>query len=75
MAKELIDKEINSQDMVLSWLFNMGIFDWTDPDVRGPEGIRSMWYSAVLGHRLFKLISQEESKVIAFLILSFGEDN
>ena len=37
MAEEVFDKEANAHDIVLTHLFKMGIFDWTKPDVCGPD--------------------------------------
>ena len=63
MATETLDKTVQQSDRVLHRLFNIRIFDWAGFDMRGPEGVQSMQYSALLGHQLFKMIEEQSTKV------------
>ena len=63
MAFELVDNHVRQKDHVLHHLIRIGIHDWASFDVRGPEGIWSMTYAAVIRNRLFKLLEEESTKV------------
>ena len=60
---ELIDNHVRQKDHILYCLIQISINDWMGFDVRGPEGIQSMTYSAVMGNHLFKLLEEESMKV------------
>ena len=62
-AFELIDNHVHQKDHVLHRLIQIGIHDWVSFDVQGPEGIRSMTYTAVIGNCLFRLLEEESTKV------------
>ena len=62
-AVELVDNSIRQKDHVLHCLIWIGIYDWASFDVRGPEGIRSMMFAAVIRNRLFRLLEEESMKV------------
>ena len=62
-ALELVDHHVRQKDHVLHRLIRIGIHDWANFDVRGPEGIRSMTYAAVVGNCLFRLLEEESTKV------------
>ena len=66
MAMEMSDKLVQQSDRVLHRLFNIGIYDWSGFDTQGPEGIWSMWHSALIGHRLQVLLGIEQNKVHQF---------
>ena len=51
------------KDHVLHHLIRIGIHDWASFNIRGPEGIWSMTYTAVIGNRLFRLLEEESTKV------------
>ena len=63
MVEETFDKNVKQSDRVLHCLCNIGLYDWNSFDVQGLEGIWSMRYSAVMGHRLFKMIGDKQTKV------------
>ena len=52
-----------TKDGVMAYLFNVGIYNWSNPKICGPEGICSIQYVAILGHQLFKMICGESDKV------------
>ena len=60
---QLAEGGVWQKDHVLHWLIRIGIHDWTSFDVRGPEGIWSMTFVAVIGNCLFRLIEEESTKV------------
>ena len=62
-ALELVDNRVCQKDHVLHRLIRISIHDWASFDIRGPEGIQSMTYTAVIGNRLFKLLEEESTKV------------
>ena len=62
-ALQLAEGSVHQKDHVLHCLIWIGIHDWTGFDVRGPEGIQSMAYAAIIGNRLFRLLEEESTKV------------
>ena len=62
-ALELVNNRVRQKDHVLHRLIRISIHDWASFDVRGPEGIRSMTYAAVIGNHLFRLLEEESTKV------------
>ena len=67
MSEETLNKNVKQCNIVLHHLFNIRIYDWADLNIWGPEGIWLMWYSAIMGHRLFKMIMDEGKKVYLHL--------
>ena len=63
LALQLAEGSVCQKDHVLHRLIQIGIHDWTGFDVRGPEGIQSMTYAAIIGNRLFRLLEEESTKV------------
>ena len=63
MALELVNNRVWQKDHILHRLIRIGIHNWASFDVRGPEGIQSMTYAAVVGNRLFCLLEEESTKV------------
>ena len=63
MSFELVKNCVRQKDHILHRLICISINDWTGFDVRGPEGIWSMTYTAVIRNRLFKLLEEESTKV------------
>ena len=53
MSFQLADNSVCQKDHILHRLIQIGIHDWTGVDVRGPEGIRSMTFAAVMGNSFF----------------------
>ena len=62
-AFELVNNRVRHKDHILHRLIRIGIHDWASFNIRGPEGIRSMTYTAVIGNRLFRLLEEESMKV------------
>ena len=62
-AFELVNNRVCQKDHVLHRLIWIGIHDWVSFDVRGPEGIWSMTYTAIIGNCLFRLLEEESTKV------------
>ena len=60
---ELMDNRVCQKDHVLHRLIRISIHDWASFNIRGPEGIRSMTYMAVIGNCLFRLLEEESTKV------------
>ena len=61
-----MNDETGPQDVVISRLLRMGIFDWEEPNTCLHQAIQAMRHSSALGCCLLGRILDEERKVRSF---------